>query len=190
MEIPDIEAKSAWIKDGERVRSEMENFHDQGGHPYPTMGRASPGQLAQFDGTPCVLFEVEPFNGPRYPVAVVWDGRRFVVDWESLTAYGTMDWSEWIESRPAITQTIRAFARQASRDFHPTTSGQTGFLLEHRDSPTSQAAVASGEIAERLTALTDRARAPVTVDVSFQPAGPGESPVAVITRLAHPGWSR
>jgi hypothetical protein len=186
----DTATKSGWVRDAVRVREEMEDFHDRRGHPYPTMDRVSQGRLVEFGGTPCVLFEVEPFNGTRFPVAIVWDGHRFVVDWESLTAYGTQDWEEFIETRPETSQTLRVFIRRASRAIPAMPPGHTTFLLEHRDDPQPVTVIASGETAARLTALSDHSRAPVTLELSWRPVGPGGSPIAVISRLIHPGWSR
>lgn len=187
-EAADTTARSTWVRDGDRVLAEMKDFHERRGHPYPTMDNASPGQLAEFDGIPCVLFQVTPFNGPRFPVAVVWNGRRFVIDWESLTAYGTMDWAEWQETRPADRQTMRVFARatQLPPGIPP---GRTAFLLEHRDDNLPVIALANGETAGRLASLCSRARAPVTIELEWLPVGPGGAAVAVISRLVHPGWS-
>lgn len=189
-EATDTAAKSEWVRDSDHVRIEMEDFHDRRNHPYPTLGRVSPGRLAEFGDTLCVLFEVEPFRGPRFPVAVVWDGRRFAVDWESLTAYGTMDWEELVESHPETPQTVRVLVRRANTDLPAMPTGHTAFLIEHRDHSQPLTAIASEKTATRLTTLTDRASAPVTLELQWRPVGPGGSAVPVITRLLHPRWSR
>ncbi|MES2474167.1 MAG: hypothetical protein V4640_00205 [Verrucomicrobiota bacterium] len=188
-EAPDTLTKSAWVRDAKRVRSAMEDFHDRRGHAYPTLGRVSQGHFAEFASTPYVLFEVEPFHGPRYSVAVCWDGAHFVVDWESMTAYGTMDWTQFIHIQPESPQTLRVFVRQTTQ-IPAMPPSYTSFLLEHRDDAQPLIAIASGKTSKILTSLTVRARTPVTVELHFQPASPGGSPICVITRLIHPGWSR
>jgi hypothetical protein len=165
---------------------------DDAGHTFPTLGRVSPGHAASFDGTPMVLFEVEPFSGPRYPVAVAWDGHRFCVDWESLTAYGTMDWSEFIERRPAIPQTLRVFvSKMAEYQEVPGIPAGTGqFQIEHRDDAQPIIALADATLTERLTSLIEGNRSPVTLEMAWKPIGPGGTPVACVTRVISARWSR
>ncbi|MES2657351.1 MAG: hypothetical protein V4689_01975 [Verrucomicrobiota bacterium] len=190
-EAPDLAARAALVRDSERVRPMMENFHDHRGHPFPTLGRVSPGRAASFYGTPMVLFEVEPFSGPRYPVAVVWDGRRFAVDWESLTAYGTIDWSAFIENKPTALETLRVYIQNATETQKPPgmPDGFTCFRIEYRDDPQPLIAVASEEVAVALKPLVEHQRAPVTLEIAWKPNGPGGIPVPQILRLAAPKWS-
>lgn len=190
-EAPDLAAKAALVRDSARVAPMMEDFHQRRGHPFPTLGRVSPGKAASFDGTPMVLFEIEPFSGPRYPVAVVWDGGRFAVDWESLTAYGTMDWSEFIESRPTRPQTLRVFVSKIpdARKIpgQPPETGQ--FQIEHRDDPQPLVALAAPELTTRLAKLTEGLRTPVTLEMTWKPIGPGGTLTACISGFVAKGWS-
>lgn len=190
-EAPDLTAKVKLVRDSARVRPMMENYHDQRGHSFPTLGRVSPGHAASFDGTPMVLFEVEPFSGPRYPVAVVWDGHRFGVDWESLTAYGAIDWSEFIETRPTTAATLRVFISRVADDRkipgQPPETGQ--FQIEHRDDPQPLVAIADPTLAARLAKLTAGVRAPVTLEMIWKPAGPGGVLIPEIRNLVAPNWS-
>ena len=190
-EAPDLAAKTALVRDGARVRPMMEDFHARRGHPFPTLGRVSPGHSARLNETPMVLFEVEPFSGPRYFVAVVWDGHRFAVDWESLTCYGTMDWSEFIDSQPAAPQTLRVFIRQAAE-----TARQPGspdpirfFQIEHRDHPQPLIAAANAAVAATLQPLVENRRAPVTLEILWKPPLPGAAPVPWIERMVAEKWS-
>jgi hypothetical protein len=190
-EAPDLSAKATLVRDGTRVRPLMEDFHERRGHPFPTLGRVSPGHSARLRETPMVLFEVEPFSGPRYFVAVVWDGRRFAVDWESLTAYGTMDWSEFIDHQPAEPQTLRVFIREAAE-----TARQPGtpnpirfFQIEHRDHPRPLIAATNAEVAATLRPLVENRRAPVTLEIVWKPPLPGAAPVPWIERMLAEKWS-
>ncbi len=190
-EAPDLATKAPLVRDGARVRPLMEDFHERRGHPFPTLGRVSPGHTARLDEMPMVLFEVEPFSGPRYFVAVVWDGHRFAVDWESLTAYGTMDWSEFIESKPAAPQTLRLYIREAAAtDRQPGTPNTIRtFQIEHRDHPQPLIAYTNAEVAATLGPLVEKRRTPVTLEIVWQPPLTGAAPVPWIQRLVAEKWS-
>ena len=190
-EAPDLAAKAAFVRDGTRVRPLMQDFHEHRGHPFPTLGRVSPGKSARFDETPMVLFEVEPFSGPRYFVAVAWDGQRFAVDWESLTAYGTMDWSEFIESQPTAPQTLRVFIRKVEKTDPPlgTTDQIKFFQIEHRDHPQPLLAAANTEVAAILGPLVENRRTPVTLEIFWKPARPGTPSIPWIERMVSEKWS-
>jgi hypothetical protein len=188
-EAPDTASKSLFVRDTARVRPMMEDYHDKRNHPYQTLGRVSPGHRAEIGNGPCVLFEIEPFSGPRYPVAVVWDNGRFLIDWESLTAYGTMDWSEFAESRPRSIQILRVFVSKIPEDrkIPGLPEGSRQFLIEHRDDPEPMIVVAEAGAAATLEPLA--ARSPVTLEMIWKPIGPGGAPVACVSRVAATGWS-
>jgi hypothetical protein len=191
-EAPDLAAKAALVRDSERVMPMMRDYHGTRGHPFPTLGRVSPGQAAEFDGKPMVLFEVEPFSGPKYFVAMVWDGRRFAVDWESMTCYGTMDWMEFNDAQPAAPQTMRVFIREAKETLPPPGAGETAafFQIEHRDDPQPLAAIAAAELAETLSALTAGRRTPVILELAWERPAPDRLPILSIRKLVAEGWSR
>ena len=190
-EAPDLASKAALVRDPARVRPMIGDFHGTRSHPFPTLGRVSPGQPATFDGKPMVMFEVEPFSGPRYYAAVVWDGRRFAVDWESLTAYGTMDWIDFVENKPAQPQTMRVFLREVAEPDRP--PGQwkatTFFLIEHRDHPQPLVAAAADVLAEKLQALTAKRRTPVTLELVWRPTKTDGTPFPWIKTLVSQGWN-
>lgn len=189
-EAPDLATKAALARDPVRSRPMMEDFHHRRGHPFPTLGRVSPGKAASFGGTPMVLFEVEPFSGPRYPVAMVWDGSRFAIDWESLTAYGTMDWSDFLENQPAELQTLRVFLTTArpAEQIPGLPAGHVCYLIEHRDHPQPVVAVAGPELAAVLGPLLENKRTPLTIEASWKPSGPGSAPIVKILRLVSVKW--
>lgn len=41
-EAPDLASKATLVRDSERVRPMMEDYHHRRGHPFPTLGRVSP----------------------------------------------------------------------------------------------------------------------------------------------------
>jgi hypothetical protein len=190
-EAPDLPAKAALVRDAARVRPMIEDFHGARGHAFPTLGRVSTGQPTTFGEKPMVMFEVEPFSGPRYYVAVVWDGLRFAVDWESLTAYGTMDWTEFLETKPAAPQTMRVFLREAAATAKPPglTEAATFFLVEHRDSP-QPLMVAADDLAEKLQSLAANRRAPVTLEIVWKTAKSGGAAIPWIETIFAEGWSQ
>lgn len=190
-EAPDLAAKAALVHDSERVRPMLENFHGTRSHPFPTLGKVSPGQPATFNEKPMELFEVEPFSGPRYYVALVWDGRRFAVDWESLTAYGTMDWIDFVEDKPVQPQTMRVFLREAVESDRPPgeLKGTTFFLIEHRDHPQPLVAAAADKLAEKLQVLTANRRTPVTLELVWRTTKAGYPPTPWIKTLVSQGWN-
>lgn len=190
-EAPDFESKASHVRDTERVRPMMEDYHQKRGHPFPTLGRVSPGHATRLNETPMVLFEVEPFSGPRYPVAVVWDGKRFAVDWESLTAYGTMDWIDFVAKQPASTQTLRVFIQDTpdEQSIPGIPTGHATFRVEHRDDPQPLLAAANLGVTNILKPLVERRRTPVTLEIAWQPIGPNGAPVPSILRLVAFGWS-
>lgn len=189
-EAPDLSTKAALVRDASRVRPMIEDFHGVRSHPFPTLGRVSPGQSAVIDGKTMVMFEVEPFSGPRYFVAVVWDGLRFAVDWESLTSYGTMDWIEFLENKPAAPQTMRVFLREAETTDRPPGLQQsaTFFLIEHRDHPQPLIA-AAGAVAKTLRPLAENRRAPVTLELMWKTPESGGAAIPWIERFVAEGWS-
>ncbi len=189
-EAPDLPAKVALVRDAARVRPMIEDFHRTRGHPFPTLGTVSPGQSTTIDAKPMVMFEVEPFSGPRYYVAVVWDGHRFAVDWESLTAYGTMDWIEFLENKPAAPQTMRVFIREAATTAKPPgrTEAATFFQVEHRDHD-QPLVVAAGAVAKTLRPLAENRRVPVTLELIWEIPESGAAAIPWVERFVAEGWS-
>lgn len=186
----DLEEKLATVRDPQRVRPMMEDYHLRRSHPFPTMGRVSPGKKVTMGERQFVFFEVEPFSGPRYPVAVEWDGFRFAVDWESLTAYGTMDWAEFMEMRPTSPQTMRVYVAAAPATLRPPgiPESRQVFRVEHRDGDSAALAIAAPGLSDDLAKRVKGKRVPVTVEIAWSPdAATGGA--YVINRLAAAGWS-
>lgn len=138
LEAPDFATRVAHVKDPERVEPLMRDYHFERGHPFPTMAAMSEGTFGTGPERQAVLFVVKPVDGADYAVAIEWSDGRFAVDWESLVAYGTMDWSALLEERPAEPQLVRVFvspldeARQDPR----MPEGSVNYVIEHRDHAT------------------------------------------------------
>lgn len=180
----DLEDKLNCVRDPGRVKPMIEDYLKRG-HPFPTMGRVSPGREVVSGARRMVFFEVEPFSGPRFPVAVEWDGYRFGVDWESMTAYGSMDWLEFVAKQPEKAQTLRVYLTESPGGFRPPdmAADERAFRVEHRDSDTAIVAVAGGELASELQGLVKGKRVPLTVEMSWK--GRWE-----VVRLVGTGWSQ
>lgn len=181
----DLTEKLASVRNPERVRPLMEDYHDRRGHPFPTMGRVSPGKEVVSGERIFVFFEVEPFSGPRFPVAVEWDGFRFAVDWESMSAYGTMDWQEFLEKKPEQVQTMRVYLSAASEGMRPPglETGVPIFRVEHRDSSEVIVALSDGDTGESLAATVKGKRVPMTVEMAWKQR------VCHVSRVVAEGWS-
>jgi hypothetical protein len=181
----DVEAKLASVRDPERVRPLMEDYHLKRGHSFPTMGRVSPGKEVVMGERMMVFFEVEPFSGPRFPVAVSWDGFRFAVDWESLTAYGTMDWVEFVEKKSEQDQTMRVYLSAAPEGLRPpgVSSDRRIFRMEHRDHPDVVIATAEDDAATTLEKLVKGRRVPMTLAIAWKDG------VCEIRKIEAEGWS-
>lgn len=191
-EAPDVASMAAAAHDSTRVRPLMEDYYLHRRHPLPSMSRVSKGQAANSNGTQLILFQVEPLNGRHYPIATIWEGNRFAVDWESLSAYGTVDWVRFIEEKPASPETLRLYIEAAGEfdevpGLPPT---YTVFRISHRDDPLPITAIADAEWSRHLLPMVEKRRVPVTLEMEWQPLGPGHAPVPVILRLVSAGWSR
>ena len=187
VEATDFDSRVDAVRDADRVRPMMEDLHLERRAPFPTMARISQGQPVNQGSRRMVFFEVEDFRGRSYPVAVEWTGDRFAVDWESLTAYGTIDWPALLGRQPRDLQTMRLYLSQVRPELVPPLDEKwTFFEIQHRDSPESAVAGASGEVALRLEQIVSPGmRKPLTVEIRWNP----EIRQFEIVRLVARGWS-
>jgi len=190
-EATDTISRAKTVRDGPRLLPLMQDYYDERKNPPPALGRISKGKEAQFDGVPMVFFDIEAFTGPHYLIAVVWDGERFLVDWESLTAYGTVDWSDFLEEKPSDPQEMRVYLMEARGipSIPGTEEGSAVFRIEHRDHPQPLIATAGAALAGNLSPLVKGRRVPVTLTLSWKPIGPGGAPIPVILSIVSPSWS-
>lgn len=187
----DLEEKLPYVKDSERVRPMMEDYHFKRGHPFPTMGRVSPGEVLSMGSRQLVFFQVEPFSGPRFPVAVEWDGFRYAIDWESLNAYGSMDWSKFVEEKPRAAQSMRVYLSGLAEQRRPpgTPEGWSDFRMEHRDSDVVVPVIANPGLSIELAKRVAGKRVPLTLELAWNPAAASGGAFEVL-RLMAEGWSQ
>jgi hypothetical protein len=188
----DVVTMAANVHDGPRVKPMMEDYYLRRSHPFPTMSRASKGQAMNVGGNQIMFFMVEPFSGPKYPVAVIWEGDKFAVDWESLAAYGTIDWGRFIEEMPGTTETLRVYVQGAGNldEFPDIPEGHAVFRISHRDDPQPLTAIADAQITGILSPLVENRRVPLTLDLEWRRVGSGQVKLPVIIRVVAKGWSQ
>ncbi|MEP4077130.1 hypothetical protein [Haloferula sp.] len=188
VEAPSFSSRVAEVRDPERVRSLMEDFHLVRRHPFPMMDRISEGKPVNLGERRMVFFEVQNFDGRNYPVALEWSEDRFLVDWESLSAYGTMDWAEFAEQRPVQTQIMRVYLAGLQESLKPPIDADgtwDSFRMEHRDSTETLVASARDSLAIEIAELVKGLRVPLTLEIRWnQEVGQFE-----IVRLVARNWS-
>jgi hypothetical protein len=191
-ESPDVSAMAANVHDGQRVKPMMEDYYLHRRHPFPTMSQASKGQSVNTGGNQLVFFMVEPFSGPKFPVAVIWEGDKFTVDWESMAAYGTIDWGRFAEEMPTTTETMRVYVQGAGNldAFPGIPEGFTYYRISHRDDPQPLTAIANANVSEILAPLVENQRVPLTLEMEWRPVGFGQVKVPVIIQVVAKGWSQ
>jgi len=189
VEAASIEDRAMFVRDPGRVLPLMRDYYVKRGHPLPTMSNISGGRSVTIGHRVMVFFEVESFSGPVYPVAVGWEEGGFAVDWESLEAYGTMDWSEFIERRPTTEHLLRVYLSELPERWQPMGLGaeRRAFQMGHRDDGRAPVVVqAAGELAIRLEEFVRGKRVPLTAEVKWIEA----NGCFEICRLVSEGWSQ
>lgn len=170
VEAADFDARTAAVLDASRVAPMMHDHHIVRGRPWPSMNRRSAAREIRRGSRHVVVFEVEDFGGVRYPVAMEWSGSEFLVDWESLSAYGTIDWSTLIETRPTEPQTLRIYLAMLPGELQPPASvaaGRTFVRMEHRDSPEGAALAIGPDLAPSVLPMIEGRRVPVTAKIAW-----------------------
>lgn len=167
IEAEGLEDRLAFVKDPERVAPLLRDFHERRGHAWPTMARVSTTRTAVSADFHHLIFVVEPFEGPPYAAPMEWSEGAYRVDWEVLTAYGSMDWYELIESRPQETQRMRVFLSRLKDEWKrpDLPAGAAAFVMEHRSSPDPVMVIARRAAVTDLAQAVDADRVPMRVDV-------------------------
>ncbi|MGB1129441.1 MAG: hypothetical protein ACPG4K_05280 [Haloferula sp.] len=188
LEAPDLERKIGHVRDPERVGPMMRDYYDLRSKPYPTMGLSSPGKELVQGSQPMVVFQIEGYDGLTYPVAMAWTGQRFAVDWESLTAYGTMDWNLLLETKPSYPHVMRVYLGGLAPELKPPEAlvGPRQFVrMEHRDSPDGAILALKPEIAHEVLRMVEGKRVPATIELIWNPS----IQCFELQRLLGKGWS-
>lgn len=172
LEAPDLETRIEHVRNPDRMAPMMRDYYESRSHPFPTMGRASEGRTVEQGSRRMMVFEIEAYDGERYPVAMAWTGHRYAVDWESLSAYGTMDWPALIEKKPVEPQVLRVYLGVLAPELTPPESvvGPRQFVrMEHRDFPESLPLVLKPALVQEVLTLVEGRRVPVTIEVRWNP---------------------
>lgn len=173
------------IHEKERVGAEWRDFYHRRSKPFPVLDSIQTGELVAHGGRTLAFFMVEVSPGGRRPLALYWEGDRFTLDWESHVAYGTMDWIEWLETRPVQPQVLRVYLSETH--FGSQWAKERLVAVEHPDSLKPEVASVPETIDFSID-FTGRQRVPVTAEFRFE--GPPQSPRVVLSRLIQEGWSR
>jgi len=188
VEAPTFSSRLIEVRDPARVEPMMEDYHVVRKHPLPAMNKISPGKPVNLGGRRFVFFEVQGFDGVTYPVAMEWSGDRFLVDWESLSVYGTMDWAELIETRPEKTQTMRVYLAGLAENLKPPVKGErlwSFFRMEHRDGMDTVVVGATDLLAREIAEMVEGRRVPVTIELRWN----AEIRQFEVVRLVARTWS-
>lgn len=184
----DDAGKIQCLHDSRRVGELWRNYHHQRGKHFPLLDQVIGGTLVEQDGRILACFEVVLSPGGRQPVALIWEGDCFRLDWESLVAYGTMDWIEWLETKPAGPQLLRVYlSRVPSGPMSEQGGSGQSVVVEHRDSLGPEVAVIAPNVPFTLE-FSGRQRVPATAEFEFRQEGGLRR--LYLTRLLHEGWTR
>jgi hypothetical protein len=179
------EDKIHGLYDQGRVGGLWRHYYHERGKPFPQLEEILSVTLAEQRGRTVALCEVWLAPGGRQPVAMIWEGDHFLLDWESQVAYGSMDWIEWLETRPSAPQLMRVYLSRAPSG--PLTAEGPAVVVEHRDSLGPELARITPGLTIELD-FSERQRVPVTGEFAFRKEG-GVDRLYLI-RLIHEGWSR
>lgn len=183
-ESPDDEGRIGCLHEMDRVGPLWRDFYHQRAKPLPMLGSIPTGEMVTHEGRVMAFFALELSPGGRQPMALIWEGDRFTIDWESHVAHGTMDWIEWVESKPMEPQILRVYLSEPG--IGNVRSGVRQVAVEHRDSLRPELA----EIPATLDFAIDfkgRQRVPMTAEFQFQERSGNR--ILILSRLIHEGWS-
>lgn len=170
VEAPTFSSRLAEVRDPERVEPMMKDYHLVRKHSLPAMNKISPGKPVNWGERRVVFFEVQGFDGLAYPIALEWCGDRFLVDWESLSVYGTMGWAELLETCPERTQTMRVYLAGLAENLKlPVQSERpwSFFRMEHRDGLEPVVVGATDLLAREISQMVKGKRVPVTIELRW-----------------------
>lgn len=180
-------ARMKFIHDRRRVEPLWLDYHHRRHHPLPILEEIRSCALVEDRGRTLALCEVVLSPGGVKPLAMIWEGDRFLLDWESLVAYGTVDWVEWVEAKPSGRVTQRVYlSRAPSGPLSETPSGQQLVSVDHRDALSPLPARVDPDAGLEID-FDGRQRVPVTAEFEFR-ADPDGSHLHLV-RMLHEGWT-
>jgi hypothetical protein len=179
------QAKIRYLYDQRRVGGLWRRYYHERGKPFPQLEEILTVTLAEQRDRTVALGEVMLAPGGRQPVAMIWEGDHFLLDWESQVAYGSMDWIEWLETRPSTPQLMRVYLSRAPPGM--LSAEGPAVVVEYRDALGPELARIMPGMSSELD-FSGRQRVPVTGEFAFRK----ESGVdrLYLIRLIHEGWSR
>lgn len=185
-EAPDDEGRIRCLHDSRRVRALWLDYHRRRNKPVPLLVRLDPGRLAKLGDKTVALYQMELDPGGRRPAALIWDGGRFGIDWESSVVYGTMDWIEWVETKPSTLQLLRVYLSKSQVDGLSDAergSGWSEVVAEHPDG-LQPLPVRIPPAVLFAVDFRGRQRVPATAEFRFANGR------AELVKLLYEGWSR
>jgi len=185
-EAPDDELRTSFLYDAGRVRPLWLDYYHRRNKSFPMLIRLDEGRLAVLGSKTVALFQARLDPGGLRPIALIWNGSRFEVDWESSVVYGTMDWIEWVETRPAAPQLLRVYLSKAGVDGLAGSERDAGWMEVVAEHPDGLQPLPLRIPAGTLFPVDfhGRQRVPVTAEFRFS-GGKGE-----LVKFLHEGWSR
>jgi hypothetical protein len=183
-EAPSLEDRAACVRDSPRLLPLMRNYYQQRGKPFEGLDRILGVSVVERHGAPWVLLQIRDHSGQTMPVAVEWQLGRYRVDWESFTAYGSMDWIEFVERKPTAPQLLRLYLGRVPEKF--SSDGKSGhFRAKHRDDPDEPVEIQVPQnLLSQVQRLTDGKLCPVTVEANWQTGN------LTLKRICYEGWSQ
>jgi hypothetical protein len=176
-----------FIHDRNRVEPIWMDYHRRRHHPLPILEEIRSAALVEERGRTLALCEVAFSPGGVKPLAMIWEGRGFLLDWESLVAYGTVDWVEWVEARPPGRETLRVYLSSAPPGpLSETPSRDRIVIVDHRDALSPLPARVDPDAGMQID-FDGRQRVPVTAEFQFRSDPDGMQ--LHLVRILHEGWT-
>lgn len=130
---PTVESKLAFVRDEQRVRPMMEQFHRE--HTVTRQDWKGLGWVLSVEEPGFRLGYAEATFTDAEPVILTIEEQEdetFRVDWESSVRYGELAWSEFIRTQPTTPKLFRLIASRPRHAFSKESSIEVSQMLEVR----------------------------------------------------------
>ncbi|MFD0894677.1 hypothetical protein KBB96_05335 [Luteolibacter ambystomatis] len=185
-EATEDEGRIRCLHDSRRVGALWLDYHHRRNKPVPLLVRLDQGRLARLGDKTVAMFQTELDPGGSRPIALIWDDGRFGIDWESSVVYGSMDWIEWVETKPASTQLLRVYLSRSRVDGLSVAEREAGWsevVAEHPDGlQPLPVRIPPGVLFP--VDFHGRQRVPAAAELRFSRSN------AELVKFLHEGWSR